>query len=103
VCFPFNVLMVHLTKLTIVVDGELQTGGGFTHGKTICFGSLELITNRFNSLSLSTKGNDSGAIFVGMAQSGSPSLHAILEDSVDEGDTTSSGGRSSSLPVTEPP
>jgi hypothetical protein len=34
-----------------------------------------------------------------MVHYGSPSLHAILEESVDEGDTTSSGGGSSGFPI----
>jgi hypothetical protein len=52
---------------------------------------LEFITNRFDSLSLSPEGNDSGAVFVGIVHSGSPSLHTILKESVNKDDTTSSG------------
>jgi hypothetical protein len=36
---------------------------------------------------------------VGMAHNGSSSLHIILEDSTDEGNTTSSGGRTSGFPI----
>jgi hypothetical protein len=44
-------------------------------------------------------GNDSGVVFVGMAHSGSPSLHTILEESTDNGDTASSRGGSFGLPI----
>jgi hypothetical protein len=52
--------------------------------KLFCFWSLAFIANYFGSLSLSPKGNDSDVVFVGAAHSGSPSLHTILKDSVDE-------------------
>jgi hypothetical protein len=98
-CFPVNVSIVHSPKLTVITDGKHQTGGSFTHDETIHFGSLEFIANCFSTLSLSDEGNGSGAVFGGIAHSGSPSLLPILEDSTDEGDTASSGGISSSFPV----
>jgi hypothetical protein len=61
-------------------------------GQNHPLGGLEFITKRSDSLSLSPKANDSGAVFVGMVRSGLPSLHAILEKSIDEYDTTSSEG-----------
>jgi hypothetical protein len=91
--------MVHSPKPTIITDGEHLTDISFTHGETICFGSLEFIANYFSNLSLSDEGKTSDATFVGMSHSGSPSLHTILEDSIDEGDTASSGGWSSSFPI----
>jgi hypothetical protein len=72
-CFPLNILMVHSSTLIITTDGEHLTCGGF-FGETIRFGSLEFITDCFSSLSLSPKGSDSGAIFVGATRFGSPSL-----------------------------
>jgi hypothetical protein len=45
------------------------------------------------------EGKDSGAVFVGVAHSGSPSLHVILEEFTGEDDSTSSEGRSSSFPI----
>jgi hypothetical protein len=84
--------MVHSPKPAIVADGNHQTNVGFTLGKTICFGSLVFIIDRFGSLSLSPKRNDSRTIFIGMAHIRSLSLHTILEESVDDADTTSSGG-----------
>jgi hypothetical protein len=99
VCFPLNISMVHSPKLTVIADGKHQIGGSFTVGETISFGRLEFIIDRFSSLSHSDEGNASGAVFVGMTHNGSPSLHTILEDSVDKGDTTSSEGRSSDFPI----
>jgi hypothetical protein len=90
--------MVHSSTLIIATDDERLTCGGFSLGETIRFGNLEFITNRFDNLSLSPKGSDSRFIFVGMAQIRSPSLHAILEESVGEDDSTSSEGGSSSFP-----
>jgi hypothetical protein len=93
--------MVHLPKLTITTDGKHQTDINFTLGETICFRSLEFTADRFGSLSLSNEENVSGAVFMGMTHNGSPSLHTILEKSADEGDTTSSKGRSSDFPISQ--
>jgi hypothetical protein len=60
---------------------------------------LEFITDCFDSLSLSPEGNDSSVVFVGMVHSGSLSLHIILEESTDEGDTTFSRGGSSDFSI----
>jgi hypothetical protein len=90
VCFPLNVLMVHSLKLAVIANGECQTGIRFAIGETIRFGSLQFIADRSSSLSLSPEGNDSDAIFVRMVHSGSSSLHTILKEFTDEGDTTSS-------------
>jgi hypothetical protein len=85
-CFSLKVLMVHSPKHTVIADSQHQTSIGFTHGETIHFGNVEFITDHFGSLILSDKGNDLGAVFVGMAHSGSPSLRTILEDSAGKGD-----------------
>jgi hypothetical protein len=70
-----------------------------TLGKTICVGSLEFTTDRFGRLSLSPEGDNSGVIFVGMVNSGLPSLHIALKELSDEGDATpGKGGGSSELP-----
>jgi hypothetical protein len=71
----------------------------FTWGETIHFGSLEFITNRFDTLSLSPEGNDLGVMFMEMVHNGSPSLHTILEESTGEDNSASSGGGSSSFPI----
>jgi hypothetical protein len=91
--------MVHSPKLTIIANDKHNTCISFTLGKIVHFGSLEFITDHFSSLSLSDEGNVSDVMFVGMTHSGSPSLHTILEDSADEGDIASSGGRSSGFPI----
>jgi hypothetical protein len=67
-------------------------------GKTICFESLKFTVDRFGNPSLSPEGNDSVIVFIGMVHSGSPSLHIILEESYNKGDTASGGGGSSGLP-----
>jgi hypothetical protein len=86
--------MVHSSTLAITTDGEHLMDGGFSLSEVVHVGSLEFSTGHFDNLNLSPKGSDSGAVFVGMAQSGSPSLHAILEESVSEYDsTTSEGGK----------
>jgi hypothetical protein len=86
--------MVHSPKLTAIIDDGHQN----SLGKTICFESLEFIADRVGSLSLSTEGNDSGAVFVGMTHSRSPSLHTILEDSTHEFNTSSRGGAAPTSP-----
>jgi hypothetical protein len=91
--------MVYSSALAITTDGECLMCGGFYHGETVHFGSLEFIVGCFGSLSLSPKESDSGAIFVGTTRSGSPSLCAMIEDSTDEFYMTSSGQGSSGLPT----
>jgi hypothetical protein len=60
--------------------------------KLFTWGSLEFIADCVDSLSLSAKGNDSGIVFMGIAHSGSPSLHTILEDSTNKFNTASTRG-----------
>jgi hypothetical protein len=90
--------MVQSPKL-VIADGKHQTSGGFTLGETIRFGSLAFITDCFGNFGLSNEGNVIGIVLVGMAHNRSLSLHTILEESVDEGDTTSSEGGSSGFPI----
>jgi hypothetical protein len=94
VCFSLNVLMVHTLKFTIIANGNNLTSVGFMPGETIYFGSMEFTADLFGNLSLSPKGNDSGVVFIGIVHSGSTSLHTILEESSDKGDTTSCRGGS---------
>jgi hypothetical protein len=68
-------------------------------GETIHFGNMEFIADHFNNLGLSRKGDDSGAIFVGIADSRSPSLHGILEESTCDDESATSEGGSSSFPI----
>jgi hypothetical protein len=87
--------MVSSLKLTFVANGNNTAGVGFTLGEIICLGSLEFTANHFVNQSLSPEGNDSGAIFIGMVHNGSLSLHAVLEESSNEGNTASGRGGSS--------
>jgi hypothetical protein len=68
-------------------------------GETICFGSLEFTADRFDRLSLSPEGNDSGTAVIGMVHIGSPSLHIALEESSDKGNAALCDGGSSGFPV----
>jgi hypothetical protein len=93
--------MVHSSTLTITTDGEQLMGGGFSPSEVIRLGSLEFTADHFDILSLSPEGSDSGTVFVGMAHNESPSLHAILEESVGEDDSTSSEGGSFGFPISQ--
>jgi hypothetical protein len=70
-----------------------------TYDTAIHFEDLEFIADRFNNWSLSPEGALSGTVVRGMARSGSPSLHAILEESPSEHDSASSERESSSFPL----
>jgi hypothetical protein len=93
--------MVHSSKLVVITDGEHLTSVSFTHGETICFGSLEFSAECFGNLSLSDEGKVSCVVIMWMVHSRLQSLHTILEDSVDEGDTSSSGGEAPVSPSLE--
>jgi hypothetical protein len=99
--FPLSILMVHSPKPIIVANDNNLTGMGFTLGETIYYGRLEFNADHFVDLTLSPEGNDSGTIFMGMVPSASPSQHTILEESIDEDDTTSNGMGSSGLPISQ--
>jgi hypothetical protein len=70
-----------------------------TQDKAIHFEDIEFTADHSNNLSLATKGDNSGIVAWGMARNGSPSLHAILEESPSEDNSTSSEGESSAFPV----
>jgi hypothetical protein len=91
--------MVHSLMLAITTNGEHLTYNGFSLSETIRSGSLEFITDSFGSMSLSPKGSDSGTVFMGTTCSGSPSLCTILDDSVNEFYTTSSGEGNYGFPI----
>jgi hypothetical protein len=90
--------MVYSPKLSFVANGSNPTDVGLTLGETTCFGSLEFTADHLSRLSLSPQEGDSGALFIGLVHSGSPSLHTALQDSIDEGDAASGEGGSSRSP-----
>jgi hypothetical protein len=92
VCFPLNVPLVHLPKVIIITIGSNLFGIELAWGKTIHFRNVKFIADHFDNLRLSPKRNGSGSVFVGMSDNGLPSLHAILEESASEDDSTSSQG-----------
>jgi hypothetical protein len=89
--FPLNISMVHSSTLTVTIDDEHLTRGGFSLNEIVRFGSLEFIVNCFGSPSLSPNGSDSGTVFMGMTRNGSLSLRTILGASTDEFYMASSG------------
>jgi hypothetical protein len=90
--------MIHSLALAIAINSEGLTCGGFSLSETVHFGSLEFIADCFSGMSLSPKGSDWGTSFMGSTRSGSLSLWAMIEDSIEELYTASSGEWGSSLP-----
>jgi hypothetical protein len=78
----------------ILPKPAVTTGDIYLH-----FEDLEFISNHFDNLSLPPEGNDSGAVVRGMVCSGSPSLHAILEESPSKDNSALSGGGSFVFPI----
>jgi hypothetical protein len=76
--------MVHTSTLAVTTDVECLTCSGFSLSETVRFGSLEFIADYFGGLSLSPKGSNLGAVFMGTTHSGSPSLWAMIKDSTVE-------------------
>jgi hypothetical protein len=98
ICFPPDIPMVHSSTLVVATDRERLTCGGFFLGETVRFGSPEFIVDYFGGLA-SPPGGNSGAIFIGMTRSGSPSLQTMIEDSPNEFYMTSNREGWSSLRV----
>jgi hypothetical protein len=93
--------MVHSSMLAITTDGEHLTCGSCSLGETVHFESLRFTTNNFSSLSLTPKGSNPGAVFMGKDRKGSPSLCTMLEDITNEFYMASSGEGSFGLPVSQ--
>jgi hypothetical protein len=94
-----DVLIVHSSTLVVSTNGERLRCGGFSISETIHFGSLEFIVDCLGDLRLSPKGSNPSVVFVSTTRSGSLSLWAMIEDSVEEFYMPSSGEGSSGLPV----
>jgi hypothetical protein len=83
--FPLDVPMVPSSVLAIAADVECLSCGGFSISETICFGSLEFITDCFSGLSLSPRGDGLDAVTTGSTHSGPPCLlRAMIGDSIEE-------------------
>jgi hypothetical protein len=91
--------MVHSSILAVTTDSKHLTYGVFSLSETVRFESLEFIADCFDNMSLSTKGSESSAVFIGTTSSGSPPLCTILKGSTNEFYTASSGEGSSGLPI----
>jgi hypothetical protein len=74
-------------------------GVELTQDKAIHFKDLEFITDHLDNLHLLPEGDNSSTVIGGMARSGSPSLHAILEESPSGDNSASSEGESSGFPI----
>jgi hypothetical protein len=71
--------MVPSSAITITVDCECLTCGGFSLGETICLGNFEFITKYFDDPSLSPRRGYAGVAFMG-----STPRWAMMEDSAEE-------------------
>jgi hypothetical protein len=100
-CFPLNVLMDYSPKLTFIANSNNLTSVRLTSGETICFGSLELTTDRLGNLSLSPEGNDPGIVFVVMVHNGSLSLHLSSRNPPMRATLTRAEGRALVSPALE--
>jgi hypothetical protein len=70
VLFLDEVLMVPLSSIVVVVDGERLTYGGFSLSEPVYCGDFEFITDYFCGLSLSPRRGNNDAIFMGSTRSG---------------------------------
>jgi hypothetical protein len=101
----YNVLFLYtfqwfiLPELAITADDIYLLGALLTQDEAIHFECLKFITDPSHDQGLLPEGNNSGAVFMGMAHSGSPSLHAILKESPSEDDSTLINGESSDFPI----
>jgi hypothetical protein len=77
--------------ITIALNGECLTCGGFSLGKTNRLENFELTIDYFGGLSLYPRRDDLGAAFMGSTRSGTPSpWRTKIEDSAEEFQTPSS-------------
>jgi hypothetical protein len=89
--FLLDVPMVPSYVITIAVDGEHLTCGGFSLCETIHLGNFYFIADYFGGLSLSPRWGNSSTAFMGSTHSGASCLRrAMIEDSAKELLTTSS-------------
>jgi hypothetical protein len=63
-------MIVPSSAFVPITEGECSPSDVFLLGKTICFGSLEFVADRFSGLSLSPLSGGSGAVVMGVAHGG---------------------------------
>jgi hypothetical protein len=84
--------MVPSSVVTIAIDGECLTCGGFSLCETICIRSFEFISDYFGSMSPSARRGDSGATFMGSSHNWTPSpRRGMIEESIEEYLTMTNG------------
>jgi hypothetical protein len=84
--------MVPSSTITVAVNGEHLTCGGFSISKPVFLGNFEFITDYFGSVSLSPRRDNSGTAFLGSTHhGGSTPWQAMIRDSAKEFLTSSSG------------
>jgi hypothetical protein len=97
--FPRNVPMVPSFAIDVAANGERLMCGGFSLGETVCLGKFKFIADYFGGLSLSSRRGNIGATFMGSTHSwASTPQRAMMEDSIEEFLTMSSGEGSFNLP-----
>jgi hypothetical protein len=80
-------------------DDECLTYGGFFLGETVHVGNFKFIADYFGSMSLSPRKGDEDTTLMGSTRSGASTLRrAMIEDSIEEFLTVSSGEGSFDLP-----
>jgi hypothetical protein len=92
VLFLDAVPMVPSLAFVTATGGECLSCDGFSLGETICFGSLELITDQFGGMSLSPLWNGLGTTAMGPACGGSLLPQWIMVGNPTEGFPTAPSG-----------
>jgi hypothetical protein len=97
--FPLYVPMVPSSALAVAADGKCLSCGGLSLNETICFGSLEFITDYLGGLSLSPRRDGLDNTIMGSTCSGPPSpLCAMIGKSTEEFHMASEGEGGLDLP-----
>jgi hypothetical protein len=79
--------MVPSSMLIVFTDGECFSCGGFSRGKIVHYGRLEVITDCFGGLSLSPRGSDSDAALTSSTGDGPPSSLWTMKETLPRSST----------------